>query len=301
MSDLSVLIELEVPHERDVSLGPMTWYGVGGNAAALARPRSFEQLSELIRRCRNEGIPTYVLGSGANLLVRDCGVEGIVLRLDALAFSELEIEGTKVTVGAGYDLFRLVLDTARASLAGLEVLAGIPASVGGAVRMNAGGAFGEIGHVVAAVRVMDEQGHIRELSRDDLHFTYRSSNIDAPFILEVTFELAEADPDTLMRRVKEIFLYKKNSQPMGAKSAGCVFKNPPEDVGATAGQLIDRAGLKGYRHAGAMISDVHANFVIVNDKEHTTGDHVCELIEHIEATVKEKFDVTLKRELVVWP
>lgn len=299
--DMDILADLNLRYSTDEPLGPLTWYGVGGNAAVLAHPSSTAQLSELTSRCRQAGIPVYVLGSGANLLVADEGVDGVVVRLDDPAFSQMRIEGQQLTAGAGFDLFKLVLAAARAGLGGLEVLAGIPASVGGAVRMNAGGAFGDIGSAVKRVQVMSESGQVFYRDRDDLRFSYRSSNITAPYILEVTFDLVEDEPDDLMRRVKEIFLYKKNSQPMAEASAGCVFKNPPEDVGATAGQLIDRAGLKGCRIGSAVVSDIHANFIIIDDKANARANDVKNLIQHVSDTVAQKFAVTLERELVIWP
>lgn len=301
-----LLDDLNIPCEFDVPLGPLTWYGVGGSAAIFARPSSIAQLSALLARCRERGVPAYCLGSGANLLVTDEGVDGVVVKLDDPTFATLTIEDHMVTVGAGFDLMKLVLATAKAGLRGLEVVAGIPASVGGAVRMNAGGAFGDTGSCVQRVQVMSDAGQVYYRDRDDLVFDYRHSNIVAPFILEVSFELTPDDPDDLMRRVKEIFLYKKNSQPMGESSAGCAFKNPtppdPEEGGSpiAAGQLIDRAGLKGFTIGGASVSPVHANFIVA-DKATATANDVKAVIDHVQATVRERFGMTLEREVVVWP
>ncbi len=245
-------------------------------------------------------MPVRVLGSGANLLVAD-DVPGVVVELNNPAFRELRLEGTQLIVGAGYDLFKLVMETARRGLAGLEQVAGIPASVGGAVRMNAGGAFGEIGAHVQRVRVMHENGEMSDLMRDALTFSYRRTSIDAPLILEVEFALSPADPTELSQRVKEIFFYKKNSQPMGASSAGCAFKNPPKDAaeGEGAGALIDRAGLKGFAIGKASVSTVHANFITAD--EGAAASDVLRVIEHVQHEVARQFDVQLEREVVVWP
>jgi UDP-N-acetylmuramate dehydrogenase len=289
--------------ETDVPLGPRTWYGVGGRARILAHPADVAQLASLASRCHQRRIPTYLLGSGANLLVTDAGVDGVVIQLDAPGFSGKKVDGNLVTVGAGYDLMRLVRETARAGLGGLEVVAGIPASVGGAVRMNAGGSFGEIGSTVRCVQVMSEAGEVYGRDRDDLVFEYRRSNITAPYILEVQFELIPEDPNELMRRVKQIFLYKKNRQPLGEPSAGCAFKNPPAAEGAevrSAGQLIDAAGLKGFAIGGAKVSPMHANFVVV-DPEQGTADDVKKVIEHVQKVVREQFGIALEREVVIWP
>ncbi|MBI1337849.1 MAG: UDP-N-acetylmuramate dehydrogenase [Phycisphaera sp.] len=302
-----LLKNLNIPHERDVPLGPLTWYGVGGNARLLARPSSVQQLSSLVARAHELGIRVYVLGSGANLLVRDEGVDGLVIQLSDPHFKQMKIEGTKVTVGAGYDLAKLVLDTARAGLAGLECLAGVPASVGGAIRMNAGGAYGEIGPTVRRLQVMDASGHVYYRDSDDLVFSYRKTNIVARLILEAQLELEQDDPEELVRRVKEIFLVKKNSQPLADRSAGCAFKNPPAEsfpedsphAGWSAGKLIDTVGLKGFRIGGAEVSNRHANFVTV-DKTACASD-VLDVIDHVRTVVKDRFGVELEREVVVWP
>lgn len=301
-----LLDDLNIACETDVPLGPHTWYGVGGHAAILARPSSIAQLSALLARCRQRGVPTYCLGSGANLLVTGAGVDGVVVKLDAPTFAQMSVEGNFVTAGAGFDLMKLVLATAKAGLGGLEIVAGIPASVGGAVRMNAGGAFGDVGSSVQRVQVMSDAGQVYYRDRDDLVFGYRHSNIVAPYIIEARFELTPENPDDLMRRVKEIFFYKKNSQPMGENSAGCAFKNPtppgPGEGGSpvAAGQLIDRAGLKGFTIGGASVSPVHANFIVA-DRKTATADDVKAVIDHVQATVRETFGITLEREVVVWP
>ncbi len=303
----AVLDGLNIPFETDVPLGPKTWYGVGGSAAILAHPASVAQLSALARRCHERGVRMYVLGSGANLLVLDEGVEGVVVQLDDPTFGQWKREGNAVTAGAGVDLMKLVLDTAREGLAGLEVLAGIPASVGGAVRMNAGGAYGEIGPSIRRVEVMSEAGQVYSRDRDDLIFSYRKSNIVAPFILEVEFELHPEDPDDLMKRVKEIFLYKKNTQPMDENSAGCAFKNPRRRPGDEhesdpipgAGKLIDTAGLKGHRIGGAEVSRKHGNFIFAH--KGAAAKDVLDLIAHVQQVVLEKHGIPLEREVVVWP
>jgi UDP-N-acetylmuramate dehydrogenase len=302
----SILHELSIPYEEDVPLAPLTWYGVGGPAKILARPKSIQQLSSLAKRCSDAGEPIYVLGGGANLLVRDEGVPGVVVQLSDEAFSQVKIDGTKVIAGGGCDLPKLIIDTARAGLAGLEILAGIPGSVGGALRMNAGGTYGEIGNLVSRVQVMDVSGQVYYRDRDDLVFRYRRSNIVAKFILQVEFELQEEEPEDLRKRVKEVFFFKKNSQPLAHRSAGCAFKNleqlpedVPQDTPMHAGKLIDLAGLKGYAVGGASVSDHHANFVVAEDG--ATAADILGLLSEVQERVREQFGVTLEREVVVWP
>ena len=290
---------LDMDFACDVPLGPLTWYGVGGKAQCLAHPRDKDQLALLVQRCAQQQVPTYILGSGANLLVRDGGVPGVVVQLDGEAFVSCAIQAPHVVVGAGYDLMKLVRVTAGAGLSGLESLAGIPASAGGAVRMNAGGVFGEIGPLVHQVQAMAESGDLLTLGREDLAFGYRCSNLAGLLILEVTFALEPGDPLALMKKVKEVFAYKKTRQPLGANSGGCAFKNPaaPHDP---AGQLIDRAGLKGFTLGSAQVSPIHANFITV-DKAGGRADDVVEVMAHVQSVVNERFGVMLDREVVVWP
>lgn len=300
-----LLSDLHIPHQRDVPLGPLTWYGVGGPARFLAKPSSIDQLSALAVRAHEQKVPVYVLGAGANLLVADEGVEGIVVSLADPAFKRLKVEGNIVTVGAGFDLAKLVLETARQGLGGLEVLAGIPATLGGAVRMNAGGAFGDIGKSVRRVQVMDGTGQLYCHDRDDLVFSYRKTNIIARYILEVELELTPDEPTALMKRVREVMAYKQTSQPLADHSAGCAFKNPPPPPGSengtkrSAGKLIDDAGLKGYRVGGAMVSPQHANFVVA-DKGAKAAD-ILAVIQYAQQVVLEKYGILLEREVVVWP
>lgn len=300
----TLLTDLGIRHEMDTSLGPLTWYNVGGHAQCLAHPASTAQLSELVSQCRSQQIPMRILGSGANLLVREAGVGGVVIRLDDPAWSQMTVEDNVVTVGAGYGLMRLVAETARLGLDGLAQVAGIPASIGGAIRMNAGGTYGDVGQVVKRVQVMSATGQVYHRDADDLEFTYRKSNIDAPFILGAEFELTPTDPKELSKRVKEIYLYKTNSQPFADKSSGCCFKNPTEEDpdydGRPAGMIIDQCGLKGYRIGTAVVSDVHANFIVA-DKKDAQAEDVYQVIQHVEQVVKEQTGIVLAREVVVWP
>ncbi len=312
----ALLEELGIRHETDVPIGEkMTWYGVGGKADVLAHPAGIAQLSALAAKCYENEIPTYVLGSGANLLVKDGGVSGIVIKLDDPAFDQITVDGTKLTAGPGVDLFKLVLECAKMGLAGLAHVAGIPASVGGAVRMNCGGAYGDIGSTVYKVHVMAENGQAYCRDRDDLVFGYRTTNIVAPYILDVEFDMDEADPQEIARRVKEIFLYKKTTQPMAENSAGCAFKNPnvpvpgyvpdeedgppPPMKRESAGKLIDEAGLKGYRIGGAEVSQRHANFIFTHPGAKAAD--VIALMDHIQQTVIDHSGIALKREVVIWP
>lgn len=276
-------------------LASHTWYRIGGPARWYIQPQSLEQLQEASRRCIENDIPIFVLGLGANLLVSDAGVNGAVFRLDAEEFRKVRIDKTTVTAAAGVDMQKLLLRCVRSGLSGIECLAGIPGTIGGGVRMNAGGKFGDLGATVQQVQVMDRGGELFNRVKDDLIFEYRSTNISATFILQATLELEEEDPEVLMKRTKEYWMYKRNTQPLNTKSCGCIFKNPR---GMSAGALIDQAGLKGLRSGGAEISDKHANFIVAHPG--CLADDVLRLIKIVREKVYEKHQVTLESEVKIW-
>jgi len=189
----------------------------------------------------------------------------------------------------------LVLTCVQKGLSGIEALTGIPGSIGGAVKMNAGGNFGDIGSAVESVTLMDSKGTTFEKKKPELVFDYRGTNITAKFILNAQLKLASADPEQIMRTVKEAWIYKKNTQPLNTKNCGCIFKNPR---GVSAGALIDRAGLKGLQIGGAAVSEKHANFVIA-EKGCKSRD-VMRLIDAVRERVKERFDIELELEIEIW-
>ena len=281
-----------------------TWLGVGGRAERLARPRSVDE----VRACLAMDRDLLILGDGANLLVCDEGVERLVVDLQELAHVKIDAGTGRVVAGAGARLLKLITDTVRAGLAGLEGLGGIPASIGGAIFMNAGGAFGEIGSAVRRARVMDRDGSLHDLLREQIAFGYRHSGLEDRIIIEAEFALTPSDPVALRTRLKEVMAYKKSSQPLGEDSAGCIFKNPtlPVPVAGigdsgqriSAGLLIDRAGCKGLRVGSAMVSHGHANFIVVD--KGGTADDVMQVMSQVQRRVLERFGVRLDPEVVVW-
>jgi UDP-N-acetylmuramate dehydrogenase len=289
-SDLEQIVSENEP------LAPHTWYKIGGPARWYIRPRSAEELQEASRRCADNQIRMYVLGLGANLLVGDGGVDGAVFRLDQEHFRRVKFDGNKLEAGAGVDMQKLLLRTVRQGLSGIECLAGIPGTIGGGVRMNAGGKFGDIGAVITQVQVMDNEGTLFERTKDDLVFDYRSTNISAKFILGATLELEEEDPERIMRKTKEIWMYKRNTQPLNTKNCGCIFKNPR---GLSAGALIDQAGFKGFRVGGAEVSDKHANFIIAHPG--CRADDVMKLVKIIREKVFDRNQIHLESEVQIWP
>ena len=290
--------------ERDYPLARHTWYRIGGPARYFVRPRDVEELQTVARRCGDAGLQVYVLGLGANLLVRDDGVPGVVVKLDADHWRTVRIDRDTngrdgpvlVTANGGVDLQKLVLRTCREGLAGFECMAGIPGTIGGGIRMNAGGKYGDIGGRVKSVTVMSADGSVFERTRDDLVFEYRRVNIAAPYILSVELELDADDPDACTKRTKEIWMYKNSTQPLNTKSAGCMFKNPR---GLSAGSLIDRSGLKGHRVGKAEVSDKHANFIVAHPG--CSSADVLNLVAEVREVVEAKQGVRLESEVKVWP
>lgn len=278
-----------------------TWFKVGGPARWFARPRTPADVSELVRRCRDHRLDHLVLGLGANLLVDDEGVDAVVTRLDAPHFTTVmfgdERSGDEVLVsaGAGADMAKFAWSTVKRGLRGLEVLAGIPGTVGGIIRMNAGGRFGCVADTVRDVSVIMPDGRLHTLTPAQVGFAYRHTGLTGAVVCGATFRLRRDDPARVQADYREIWSYKTQSQPLKYHSAGCVFKNP---AGDSAGRLIDRAGLKGARQGGAYVSDHHANFIIADDG--ASAADVMALIGRIRREVHERFGTLLEMEVQVW-
>jgi UDP-N-acetylmuramate dehydrogenase len=301
----SLFGDLDVEVTADAPLGPMTWYGTGGQADLLLRPRKSDDLAALVKRCRISRTPLRILGAGANLLVADEGVDGIVVKLDQPTFTECkynpEGEVNAMKAMAGADMAKTLIDAARRGLDGLTQMAGIPATIGGAIRMNAGGAFGCIGDAVRSVTCVTRDGEIVTYPRQEIRFGYRETNIPDPVILSAIFALEPDDPVRVREKVKEIFTFKKSTQPLADHSAGCTFKNPIDPVTeqrVSAGKLIDEAGLKGMSVGGAAVSTQHANFIVCQPG--ARADDVLRLLELIKARVFEAAGIELEEEVVIW-
>jgi len=301
----SLFADLDVDVQPDAPIAQLTWYGLGGRADLLVRPRTVESLQTLVERCSRSGTPLRILGSGANLLIADEGIDGIVLRLDLPAFTGLKYdprgEPNQLLAMAGADLPKTLMDAARRGLGGLEPLAGIPASIGGAIRMNAGGVYGSIGDTVISVSCLTRTGDRIAYPSAELRFDYRCTNIPDPIILAATFQLTPEDPITLRKRIKDIFDYKKSTQPLADHSAGCAFKNPIDPVTETrvsAGRLIDEAGLKGFAIGEASVSDRHANFIVA--RPGATARDVMALMEEVKRRVFAHCGLELTPEVAIW-
>ncbi|HEV3339321.1 MAG TPA: UDP-N-acetylmuramate dehydrogenase [Pirellulales bacterium] len=287
--------EFEAIVRPDEPLAPHTWFRLGGPAEYFAEPRNVEELASLIKRCHEEGLTVRLLGGGSNILVRDEGVPGVVVRLADAGFAQTEIRGRRVTAGGGAKIGHVISMAVREGLAGLEPLVGIPGTIGGALHGNAGSRGGDLGQWVRRATVMARSGEIFERQREELVFAYRHSSLDELVILSAEFELDPDDPEQLTKRMQKQWIVKKAAQPLGHQSAGCIFKNPR---GMSAGMLIDQAGLKGTRVGGAEVSDRHANFIIAEPGA-TTQD-VLRLIELVRSRVADRLGVELELEIEVW-
>lgn len=276
--------------EKNRSLSDLTTFGIGGKALYFVEVRQIDDMQKIILYCRDQHLPYFILGKGSNSLFDDRGFKGVVIA-NRIDFIKRPAENI-FHVGAGYSFSLLGSQSARQGWSGLEFASGIPGSVGGAVYMNAGANGKETCECLQSVDYVNEDGELKQLSRSEIHFSYRTSSFHKlrGAIVGATFELT---PSTEARgKQLEIIQYRKNTQPYSDKSAGCVFKNP---VGYGAGALIDKSGLKGKTIGGAQVSPVHANFV-VNTGQATAQD-VLSLIECIKEEVKIKTGIELENEV----
>jgi UDP-N-acetylmuramate dehydrogenase len=261
----------------DAPLGPQTWFRAGGPAEVLFRPADAEDLSSFLQALPSE-VPVTALGVGSNLLVRDGGVKGVVIRL-MRGFTGIAVEGDVVVAGAGALDLNVALTAREHSLAGLEFLSGIPGTIGGALRMNAGAYQGELSQVLVSAEAVDRTGAIHNVGTIDLGFSYRHSDAPADWIFTAArLRGTPGDQLVIARRIAEIDSARTESQPR-SRTGGSTFVNPP---GHKAWELIDRAGCRGLRIGGAMVSEKHTNFLV------NTGDATATDIEALGEEVRRR-------------
>ncbi len=292
---MSGLVEFTEIVKRNEPLAPFTQMKLGGAAELLAQPRSRDELAALVRCCFEDGIPLRVLGSGCNMLVRDEGVRGVVLRLSEPAFTQIIVEGKRVRAGTGAAVSALISQASRHGLAGLETLIGVPGTVGGALRTNAGNRSSDIGQFVRSVEVMDSHGAVHVRERDELHFGEHASNLDDPVLLSAEFALDTDSPDAIVKRMRKAWIHRKAAQPFSFQTAGRIFKNPR---GLSAAAMIEQAGLVRTRVGGAEVSDRDANYIVVQPG--ASARDVLRLMDLMRSRVKERFNVDLEREITIW-
>lgn len=277
---------------RDEPLAPFTWFRVGGAADVLFLPADAEDLAAFLKAL-DPAVPVTVLGVGSNVIVRDGGVEGVVIRLAGRAFGSVAVEGTRVTAGAAALDSMVARAAARAGIAGLEFYAGIPGSIGGALTMNAGCYGRETKDVLVSAWGLDRSGARVDYALADFGYTYRHSQAPADIIwIEAVFEGAPDDPAAVQARIDEITARREQTQPIREKTGGSTFKNPE---GHSSWRLVDEAGWRGKPFGGARFSELHANFMI-NFADATAAD-LEGLGEAVRADVKTKLGVQLEWEI----
>ncbi|MDE3055508.1 MAG: UDP-N-acetylmuramate dehydrogenase [Verrucomicrobiota bacterium] len=276
--------------ESGRELKEFSTFGIGGPIRYFAEIRTAEEMREAFCFCCEEKIPFLVLGKGSNSLFDDAGFYGAVL-LNRIDFCHWEEE--RVQVGSGFSFSRLGVQAAQRNLSGLEFAAGIPATVGGAIWMNAGAEGQQTGDALASVSFLDFQGTVRDWKREEMRFSYRTSLFQSlqGAILSATFCLSSSP--TAKAHQLQLLDARKKKQPLQEKSCGCIFRNPPS--GPSAGALIEKAGLKGLGIGGAFVSELHANFIV--NRSGATSRDVQELIEKIRHTVYEKSGIFLELEI----
>ncbi|HIE51174.1 MAG TPA: UDP-N-acetylmuramate dehydrogenase [Armatimonadetes bacterium] len=273
-----------------------TTFKVGGPAEVFVQPVSLRDVQYALAWAQEHRLPWHVLGRGSNVLIREGGVPGVVLRIGP-SLGRMQFSPFGVTVQAGASFTALGRRAVQRGLAGLEFAAGVPGTVGGAICLNAGCFGQEIGEVVDTVTVLEPNGEIRRLNRAEMRFAYRHSLLRERngIVLKAELSLQPADPQALARRWGEILTLKRARQPLDAASAGCVFKNPPGDL---AGRLIEAAGCKGLRWGGAQVSEIHANFIL--NLGGASAADIEALIEIVRERVYHRCDVLLELEIEIW-
>jgi len=300
--DLPTLLH-DVPGRKDFTrpLAPFTSLRIGGPADALVRLETLESLQYLRAIAGEHAIPLFILGGGSNLLIRDGGIRGIVVLLRG-AFRSYDVElcplaiapvVARVHVGVGYPLSRLALQLARQGWSGLEFAYGIPGTLGGAMVMNAGTHLGDMSRVLVTARMLLSHGQVQEWPASALGLRYRGSSYPPnTVLLGATLRLQQAQREQIEALMYESYERRQRTQPLSQPNAGSIFKNPP---GTAAGRLIEALGLKGTRIGEAMISPLHANFIV--NVGHATAADVVALIAHVQERVRAVYDVVLEPEV----
>lgn len=277
-----------------------TTFKAGGNAAYFVEPHNLETLSEIVKYLNTEKKAYYIIGNGSNVLVKDSGYNGVVIKISDL-FNDISVKNVDdnkfiLEAGAGAMLGKVSKIALQYSLTGMETLSGIPGTIGGAVVMNAGAYGGEIKDIILRAKVMDKNGNIFDLSKEELELSYRYSVIqDREYIvLESEFILPVGEKEVIKNKMLEYANARKEKQPLEYPSAGSTFKRPKDNY---AGKLIMDAGLRGYSVGDAMVSEKHCGFVI--NKGTATATDILKVIEDVKIEVKKKFDVDLEPEIKV--
>lgn len=279
----------------DEPMSAHTSFHIGGPADALVIPADLKDLQNVLRIVQEEQVPCAVVGNGSNLLVRDKGIRGIVLKLGN-ALKNWEQNGDIFVFDSGVSLAQCCRIIGEAGYTGMEFAVGIPGSLGGAVFMNAGAYDGEMKDAVVSVRVMTRSGSVKTLSKEELQFSYRHSSLQASddIVLEVTLQVQKGDKAAIRAKMDDFSQRRISKQPLDIPSAGSTFKRPE---GHFVGQMVEQSGLKGFRIGGAEVSVKHAGFIV--NADHATAADVLQLIDYIRNKILEEYKITLIPEVLV--
>lgn len=283
---------LDLNVKFDEELKKYTNTKTGGKADVLAFPDSIEETEKLIKIAKKNNVPLTILGNASNLIVKDGGIRGLVVILQHL--NQITVDGTKVTAQAGASLIGTTRVAAKHSLTGMEFASGIPGSIGGAIFMNAGAYGGEIKNIVESVKLLTRNGEYKTYTVDELDFGYRHSRLQSEddIVIAATFKLEHGDIKKIRERMEELSFLRASKQPLEYPSCGSVFKRP---AGHFTGKLVHDSGLQGYTVGGVQVSKKHAGFIV--NIGNGTGKDYLDVIHHVQAVVKEKFDVELETEV----
>lgn len=272
-----------------------TSFKIGGPADVMIIAKKEEDIIEAIKFCRTKEIKHFVMGNGTNLLVKDAGIRGVVIKI-ANGFDNITIDGNKVVCESGALLSEVSKKVMRSSLTGFEFASGIPGTIGGAITMNAGAYGGEMKDVVARVKVLDKNGDVVELTNEEMDFRYRGSRVvdEGLVVLGVALELEEGDLSEIEEKMKDLTQRRVSKQPLELPSGGSTFKRPE---GHFAGKLIDDAGLRGLRYGDAQVSEKHCGFIV--NRGEATFEEVFTLIKTVQKIVYDKFDIMLEPEIKI--
>lgn len=290
-SKLLNIVEMEYI-KIDEPMKNHTSFKVGGPVDVLIEPKTYDEVAKIIKLCKENNVPYYTIGNGCNLLVKDGGIRGVVIKLTRL--NNIEVKGERIIVQSGAWLKSVSQVALKESLKGLEFACGIPGSIGGAATMNAGAYDGDMSKVIESALVIDENCNIKNLTYEELELGYRMSAIlkYGYTVIEVTLKLANGDYDKIKHRMDELTFRRSDKQPLEYPSAGSTFKRPE---GYFTGALIEECKLKGFSIGGAQVSEKHAGFII--NKNNAIALDILNLIEHVENTVRDKFGVELHTEV----
>ena len=282
--------------KKDEELARHTTMKIGGPADLFIEPTSIEGLKKTMQLVQKYRVNWRAIGRGSNLLVSDQGIEGVVIKLGN-NLKDMKLDGTQLTVGAGYSIVALAVLISKKGLSGLEFASGIPGSVGGAVYMNAGAHGSDISKILTEAHILFEDGSLQWLTNDEMEFSYRTSVLQKKrpgIVVEARFQLTEGDKEQIVAVMQKNKDYRKVTQPYDSPCAGSIFRNPLPHF---AGKLIEEAGLKGFQIGGAQISEMHGNFIV--NAGNAKAFDVLQLIQYVKKTIMEKYNIQMETEVEI--